>query len=112
MKSINYYEVQILKDGTKKFKVELLKVCAENENELVVERYNRFYILNKKSDRYSTSPDLNKPSISEWKVCLEGIHYYLYSTRKVRPDTIKREIAEFVSKEYGYLNEINLDFIK
>lgn len=111
------YEVRILKSSEydNKFITEELEVGLQNDRFIVLLDDN-FTRINKNN---STGSDLDRTlnchRVSEWKMglkSLDGIHYNEFSSHRVRPETIKRRIKSFIKSEYGYLSEINLDFIK
>lgn len=116
MKKINLYSVEIIKDPRwgNKFVKQEYEVGLENEKYVVIKDLH-FTILDKKGDRSSSHHIIGNPSVSEWKTgldSLDGIHYTLWTYKTKRPETIKREIQAFVEERFGYISNINLDFIK
>ena len=117
MKVLNHYEVKILKDRSypDKFTTEYYSVKLENEKEVVIERYGKFWILDKEEKASGSNDVIGVKSISEWRLglsSLDGIHYSCYTYEIKNPVKIKAEIESFIKEKYGYLFSVNLDFIK
>lgn len=121
MKTLNLYEVKIyfnprysFEKEEEKFKVSEVKVLAENEKFLCLEDdYFTKITKNKNWDKiYDT---LNKPSISirtKDSILGEGIFYTLYTTKKKRISTIRKEIEKKIEDDLGSFFKIDLSFLE
>jgi hypothetical protein len=118
METLNRYEIEIiLKTGIIKDKLganysqEKIEILAENDDYICLNDW-RFNSVHKKSCSYDSS--LNKPSISSDtnNSCFgTRINYMLYSDKKKRKSTIKREIAEYIADKFGCFADIDLSFL-
>ena len=116
MEKLKYYHVEIINDP----KVEHVYTYAEfdiacrNDTYIIVNDPNFTKLCIKKSSR-NFDPAIGEPSIYELKMGLryaDGIRYSLYTYAIKKPETIKKEIDRYIKNKYGYLLNINLDFIK
>ena len=96
------------------YKTERYPVLAENEHLYCID--DEFYSTVAKSKTYELSRGrVEKPSIhfstndSCWGT---SFRYYLWTFKKKKAETIRKEIKEEIEKRYGNLFNINLDFIK
>ena len=111
------YSVEIFRTKVKEnvFKTEQFEVGLENDN-LIVLKDESFTKLNKKKSKYSTDISVDDEHIYErkWGGSLadyDGIQYILYTYKVKKPETIRKQIENWISDKYGYLFNINLDFI-
>lgn len=118
MRIINEYEVEIFKDASKEntFVIKNHEVGLENDRFIVLKN-EHFTTLNKnKRGGHSLNMTLDDTSIHtrKWKYLpdYDGIVYHLFTEKTKKPEQIRKEIAAFIEKEYGYLTAVNLDFIK
>lgn len=114
MKTINHYEVEILKNGEKTFKREKIEVIAENEGWIVLNTRNYDRVTKTKTFEFCHCR-LDKPRLTARendKIFKNGVFYEFYSYGTKRATTIRKEIAKFIDDRYGYLAAIDLSFIK
>jgi len=118
---IKHYNVNIFKGGTKhdysfnknSFTITEMEILGENDSYIVFND-DWFTKISKKHDY--TSSQLDKESISittNDSLYGNSIRYNLYTTKNVRPSTIKNHIQKKISEKYGWLfNEVDLSIIK
>lgn len=111
MKKINHYRVEIIKDSTQnKFEHRVLNVLLENEDYIVIDTFNFQSLRISGKDK-----ELDKAIIFEMNynyARMDGIYYNFYSYEGRSAKQIKRDIENWITKKYGYLYRVNLDFIK
>lgn len=111
MKKITKYHVKVLKNSQKnEFKIEFFNVLLENDDYVVIDNFN-FQSL-RKSGR---DTEIDTPIIYTANLGIrdyDGIYYSYYTFGTHKAVTIQKEIAEYIKKKYGYLTDINLDFIQ
>lgn len=117
MKKINKYCVKIQGDkpvcryvgNENEFKKEVYKVLLENKDYIVIDDF-RFTSLRKNG----RDKEIDTPIIFEMKFGTynDGIHYYYYCYGTRKPESIRKDIEKWIQKKYGYLFDINLNFIK
>lgn len=116
MKTIIKYHVEILKNSDKReFEVETFHIGLENKRYVVLTDIHFTKLNKQKRDRNELEPTIDDPMVyaREWGISsLDGIVYTLYTYKKVRPETIRRQISAYINKKYGYLFNVSLDFIK
>lgn len=118
MKTIHHHRVEIVtspgiinKDITNKYHWGKVEVLGDNERRLVLNNES-FTVIEKKKTKYQTS--LNKPSIghsikdSIWGT---SITYNIYSEKKKRKSTIKKEIAAYIDEKFSAFANIDLSFM-
>ncbi len=111
---VNALEGGIIR-GEKTYKREEIKVIGENEHALVVD--DMFFTTIRKKDKdHGFYASLNRPSISVFTadtVWGSGVRYTLYTTTKVRAETIRAQIKAAIEKKLGTLSRgLDLRFIK
>jgi hypothetical protein len=117
-KTINHYYVEIT-DGTglirgeNKFGMKPLTVIGENNLYMVVDDYT-FTTICKEKQSYRESLDVPNISACAKDTCWGSrITYSLYTTKRKRAATIRKEIDEVVRDKFGfYLNGLDLSIIK
>jgi len=118
MKTLHHYRIEIVtspgminKEVGNKYHWGQVKILGENKRRLVLDNES-FTTIEKKKSKYLTS--LNSPAIGHnvddtiWGSCLT---YTLYSDKKKRKSTIKKEIAEYISKKFGAFSDVDLSFM-
>lgn len=111
---IRHYYVEIFKSRTEKntYKIEKIEIGLENDKYIVLKDISFTKLAKEKNLTYN---EIGKPSIyiRDWKIeSVDGIVYSLYTYKRTRPDTIKNAIHKFIKDKYGYLFNVNLEFIK
>jgi len=118
MKTLHHHRVEIVispgminKEIGNKYHWGKVEVLAENDSRLVLNN-EAFTTIEKRKSRYQTS--LNSPTIGHsvkdtiWGTSLT---YNIYSDKKKRKSTIKKEIAEYVEEKFGAFSDIDLSFM-
>lgn len=115
MKRINEYQVEIHKyGGNNTFEQKWFNVLLENNDYIIIDEVNFTRIRKHARGTSELDPVIGRSSVYErnWGITsLDGIVFHLYSEAKVKNETIKRQIAEFIDKKYGWLHGIDLSFI-
>lgn len=119
VKTVNHYFVEIsdgaglLSERKNVFGTRTLKVLGENDDNIVVEDQYFTTIRKKKSDYFTC---LESPVISTQtadRVFGSRIAYCLYTTKRKRASTIRKEIEECIQERFSfYLGKLDLSIIK
>lgn len=116
---ITHYRVKMVFNGGKietvgnTFTEETYKIVAENDEYVCLDDYC-FTSIKKKSG-HSIDSALNKKTIYShindrfWGT---QITYTLYTDKKKRRSTIKRELKNYIDKEFSFLNNIDMSFLE
>ena len=109
MKTIKLYKVEIRKDGTKEYEIKEHKVLLENEDYLVIDTFN-FQSLRKTG----RDKEIDTPIIFEMNFGFgsDGLFYRYHTSKVLKPERIRIQIEAYIIKKYGYLLNMDLNFIK
>lgn len=88
-------------------------ILYENEEQFVIKKY-WLCVVNRKKDKYSMNYNLEEEKLYNEtnELFTKGIKYRCMTMKKKRASSIKTKIERFIEKEFWFLNNIDLDFIK
>jgi len=95
------------------FTISEVEVITENESRMVL-RDQMFTRLEKKKMSYFESIDTPSINVTTGDNCWgSGVRYRLYTFKKKKADTIKKEIEAVIQKKYGYfMRGVDLSMIE